>query len=689
MTWLDPGAGIVAVAIGLPLLVVLYLLKLRRRPVRVSTIMFWPRAVEDVQANVPLKALRPSWLLLLHVLILCALAAALARPIIIGGALPAQRVILLLDASASMGAVDVAGGATRLERAKARGADLVGRLSGGGSRHAVCVVAFAGEARAVTGFTASRSVIEDALDSVAQTDQPGDLGAAMKLADAVAAGGEGSGETSEPPTIILLSDGSFGGSGRLPPSSTRLVFERIGPGFGSAGGDDLAAAEVPDNIGIAGFSARRDASDPGVVRVFAELINTRPVGVAAPVSLSVDGEVVQRRVVDVAAATPAGVGRESAIFELRRPEGGVVIAAIGRDDALMADNSAALVLPAAERPAILLVTPDEGAVSGDGTRAGIGAAWILEDVLMELRARSLERIGAAEYGRRAEGGLLGGVDLVVFDRVSPAVLPRVGTLSFGAVPRLPGLVAGESAEGTGVVFWQRSHPVLRNVALDAVLVARSTPMRWDEERDARAAVVNEDVRVRYADLMRGRGGALLVLAEEGGGGVRRLVCGFDLADSNWPLQAGFPIFLADSVDFLTLRGDASAGRSFRTGEAVEVRVRPGVEGRVAIKRSGGDELVLRDARQGAGAGALSAGLLTRAGVYLVEGASAMDAAVAVNLVDDVESELASPATVEVAGQAVEGIAGAVGPLEVWWWFVLAAAGLLAVEWGVYAWSVRA
>ncbi|MFY7874007.1 MAG: dihydroxy-acid dehydratase, partial [Pirellula sp.] len=55
---------------ALPLLLALYLLKLRRRPLRVVSTLFWPRASEDAQVNVPLRWLRPSWLLLLHLLAL-------------------------------------------------------------------------------------------------------------------------------------------------------------------------------------------------------------------------------------------------------------------------------------------------------------------------------------------------------------------------------------------------------------------------------------------------------------------------------------------------------------------------------------------------------------------------------------------------------------------------------------------
>ena len=228
---------------------------------------------------------------------------------------------------------------------------------------------------------------------------------------------------------------------------------------------------------------------------------------------------------------------------------------------------------------------------------------------------------------------------------------------------------------------------MRNVALDSVQIAQTT----DIQIDPSIAPTTPTTRTT-TELMRGSSGPLLILLQEGpadSGGTRRLIAGFDLSLSNWPLQAGFPIFLADAVDFLTLRADAAAGRSFKTDEPVEVRTKPDSTGRVALKGpTPALDLTLRQANA-TPSGVLTAGILPKAGVYLVEGDSALDRAIAVNLTDETESALASPSTLEVAGKPVEGVTTAAAPREVWDWFVMAALGLLVVEWFVYARSVRA
>ncbi|MBZ0172981.1 MAG: BatA domain-containing protein, partial [Phycisphaerales bacterium] len=73
MTLLSPGTMLLAASLTVPPLVVFYLLKLRRRPLRVTSTMLWEQAAHDMQVNVPLRWIRPNWLLLLHALILALL----------------------------------------------------------------------------------------------------------------------------------------------------------------------------------------------------------------------------------------------------------------------------------------------------------------------------------------------------------------------------------------------------------------------------------------------------------------------------------------------------------------------------------------------------------------------------------------------------------------------------------------
>jgi hypothetical protein len=221
MTFLEPAAGITAFALAMPVLVVLYLLKLRRRPMRVSSILLWTAAARDLDVNTPFRWIRPSWMLLLQALGIALLCAALARPVLSAGGDSPVLAVLVVDRSASMNAVDEPGGPTRLDRAKERASELVRTLTRDGAARGA-VIAFGTEPTLLATPTQSRPTLDAAIESISPTDQPGDLDRALQLAASLTAGETGgeSGSSAEPPSsrgqpiVILLSDGGFSPSDR-------------------------------------------------------------------------------------------------------------------------------------------------------------------------------------------------------------------------------------------------------------------------------------------------------------------------------------------------------------------------------------------------------------------------------------------------------------------------------------------
>lgn len=645
MTLLDPTAALVAGLLAGPVLLLWYLLKLRRRPVRVSSTLFWRQAFQDLQVNTPLRWLRASWLLLLHALALALLVITIGRPALKAEGPPARRVYLLIDRSASMSATDGEGGGSRLDEARRRAESIARDLRGIGSRTEVGVAAFAAEPLILTAPTTSLEAVRRAIAQVAPTDQPADLEAALKVLAALATeattqgGEEGS---PEPPLVLLLSDGALPDVGAAAGGLGEIRLVRVG------------GAATIDNLGIVSLSARRDASDPSRVRVFARVVNAGPEPLTAPVTLAVEGEPVESR-----ALRAPGAGSESVVFEVYRPAGGLVALTIDRADMLLADNAAGLVLAEARRPRVLLVTPDAGPVDASAPEEPV---WLLTDVLTELNPRSLLRVGRRQYE-----AMDAHADLIIFDRVTPDRLPAAPTLSFSAGLPIDALRAEPTAGQAGYVLtWERSHPVLRDVAMDAVYAGESVLLP-DAERARGAAV-----------LARTAQGPAIVLVDDGA--ARRLVVAFAPWRSNWPLLAGFPVFIANAIDFLTLRGDQSVGRSFTTAEPVVLPV-PAEARRIVL--SGPMPL---SAAVPEGANSASVGVVERSGVYRVEGAESQ--AVAVNLLDAGESALGLGAGVRVGPSLVEASAGDPVPREVWPWFALAALALLTIEWVVFAWRSR-
>ena len=171
-------AGLVFV----PLVIAMYLLKLRRDEAVVPSTLLWQRLVADVEANAPWQRLRRSLLLLLQLLLVLILVFLAARPFVERPAGLAGDLVLVLDTSASMQATDVT--PNRLEAAKAAAVDALKDLPAGGK---VSVIAAGRTARVVANGTSDIGRVRQAIASVQPTSDIGNLADALRLASALAA----------------------------------------------------------------------------------------------------------------------------------------------------------------------------------------------------------------------------------------------------------------------------------------------------------------------------------------------------------------------------------------------------------------------------------------------------------------------------------------------------------------------
>lgn len=669
MTLLAPGAMLLAAALTVPALVVFYLLKLRRRPLRVTSTMFWEQAAHDLQVNVPLRWVRPSWLLLLHALILALLLIAVGRPAIEGDGTSSARVFVLIDRSASMNALDAPEGRSRLAQAKQLAIDELDALMGGLEPPEVTVIAYAAEPVVMGPPSSSRGTVREMINSVGPTDQPADHAAALGLVRSLTAGG-GDDETSAGSALtVIVSDG--GGLARVPITGLPVRLVAVEPENGVSG----------PNTGIVAFSAERDIEQPETVRVFVRLMNTGAAPAAAPLVVSVDGAAVARVPVTIPAAgggPASGPGErvETVSFDLET--GGLLRVAFENSDVLEADDAVQAVLPPVERPPVLLVVPPARSVD-DPIGARDRADPFLLDVLEAIGSAGLRVVDSDRYARASdeERERFG---LIVFDRVSPAAAPAQPTLSFGSA--WPGLgeaerVEARSAGRTQVLAWDRSHPVMADAVLDTIVVADR--LRLPED-DAEVEGATADGLTRRT-LARGRDGPLILELIDAG--TPRIVVGYALEQSNWPVHFSFPIFMLAAFD--RLGPGASSAIWADTASPITARLdRPAgslrLEGPISRNvRLPGD----------AGSAVVPLGLLGRAGVYrLLDDAGEAVRTVAVNLVDADESALraAAPGLAERAGTAGRGASDE--PREIWRFFVLAAGILLLAEWLLFAARAR-
>ena len=138
-----------------------------------------------------------------------------------------------------------------------------------------------------------------------------------------------------------------------------------------------------------------------------------------------------------------------------------------------------------------------------------------------------------------------GFDVIVFDRFTPAALPKTGGLLFvDSLP--PGGVLKQSVDNKGspltiaasaVKDWKKDHPAMKAF----------TPTKLYVE-SARKLEVPKD----WTTLLEGDKGPLIV-ADGDATRRRQIVLAFDVTKSNWPLRVSFPQFVLEATQYLAGR----------------------------------------------------------------------------------------------------------------------------------------
>lgn len=453
MSLLAPLALLGAAIIG-PIIVAMYLLKLRREERTVSSTFLWQKLVRDVEANAPWQRLRRNILLLLQLLILALLVFALARPFLRTSGIAGRNLIVILDRSASMGATDV--DQSRLQAAKQQAIALVDQLPDGGR---ATVIAAGGQMDVPAASTSDRRQLRDAINTIPLRFGGSDLAQPLTLASALA--------SREPESeVAIISDGNV----RVPTDIQVPATVRYFP---------VGARDA--NVAISALNLQPSAAGQ---TLFAQATNYGTTPVTRRMDVYLDGSLFNAYNLELgagqAAAQTVEIPAQVGVVEARLAE--------SPDDVLPLDDRAWAVSNAGEGTQVRLVSP--------GNRFLTTALKLLPSIQTTTVPTS-----TATFTETAAQ-----VPLTILDGVVPSTLPP-GNLFFIAPPR-----STEFFSVTGQIDFPALRPtsgeeqLLRDVSLSDVNVNRAVtiapgswarvvvdgdggPMLLAGERDGRRIVV--------------------------------------------------------------------------------------------------------------------------------------------------------------------------------------------------------
>jgi hypothetical protein len=696
-------------------IVLLYFLKLKRRPLQVPSTFLWRKSIEDLHVNALFQWLRRNILLLLQVLTVLVLIFAVMGFRLHGASSSGKRYILLIDNSASMSATDVK--PSRLHAAKEEALKII---ADAGDNDYGMVIAFNSKAVTLQSFTNNKAKLMSAVKGIEQTQRPTRIEEAINLADSLANQSRstedlatrpeqeepGKERTFVPPQgtpteLHLFSDGRFP---NLSETALTGLHSRQAGNESALGNLNLHYHAIGNvdarNVGLVNLDLRRPGAESGKVadpdalklEVFARVNNYCREEVQAELRLDmwVDGKFIPvttkqltlaKRLPDkdepgektVTVPLPAVPVHSNTVLraylEKVRLGSGDKFTPLEKDDFPL-DDEAWVVLGALRKARVLIISSGNKVLS----------AFFDSDAAVQKAAverLTPDALATDEYRKKARSG---DYDLVIFDRCSPKDvedLPYAHTFFIDQPP--PPWKRGKA---------DVQYPYLMLGARDHVLL-RHIPNLWDVgvSEAWKFNLKDKGVPPHIPRLIETTGDTALLFTLPRGP-YTDLVMTFPLLDdsgalaTNWPLRPSFPLFMRNVLYVLGNVRDALRETTVQPGETMVLRPEPGVKTMEVI-----DPLKKKHKLQRGTRPDFIFGDTEQVGVYQVRRDDGIERSFAVNLLDAQESNIIPQARVKIGPDEKE--AGKDQdrpwhqPRELWKWIVLAALVLLLLEWYIY------
>ena len=483
---------------------VLYILRLRRRPLAVPFSPLWRQVLKE-QNNTEWRNKLRRWLSLILQLVLAGLLIlALSEPEDESNIKNARHVLVLLDTSASMQTLDVLPKAadseevlekiSRLAQAKSEAHQLIDGLA---LNDRMLIVRFGATPQPATPFTDRQQQLHDAVAAVQSRDVTSELKRAFAFANDALSGLSN-------PEVVLISDGAF------PDQDLDAVSQLTGVKLSY-----VPVGQAKQNLAVTGLSVRRYPLDRSRYEVQLDVTNFAEEHARTELQLSADGNPIE--VTSLTLAPGESVtrtyenlsGADQTLEARLKPDPGT--------DFLEADNHAYAVLPTRRRANVLVVSPGN---------TYLEAALLLDEYLDVTVIDPTAALPESPF------------DVTILDGVAPRLSDNHGSALYLNPPAdttpIPYRKRKPEIAGFGFDTWDKNSPLLHWMAVENIQVAKGYALSPQPG----------DNTIGASEL-----GPILVAGKRDERQV--VVLGFDPRDSDFVLRVAWPLFLLNTINAFT------------------------------------------------------------------------------------------------------------------------------------------
>jgi Ca-activated chloride channel homolog len=623
------------------LLVVAYILKMRRRRYEVPFSKLWQRVLKDKDATSLWRRLKRLLSLMVQLAFAGLLLGAALDPRLGQAAATGRNVVVILDSSASMKAVDEGTNVTRMDRAREA---AVGLLRSLGGADVAMVVRMDGQTTALSRFESDIPHLVKTVEQVVPSDTPADLHRALEAASDALRG-------RKDPLVVIIGDGAYSDDSRERVVWTPQTESQLGM-------IDLSGVDVrfmpigkeARNVGIVAFNVRRYLQNKLSYEVLVEVQNFGVAQEVVKLTLYAGDDPVNVKTITLQPGErqreiyPDLGGGDDRILRVHLEP----LDAAGQPapDAFSLDDDAHALLPERKKQKVLIVSEEN---------------LYLEGALLLDTNIDVERRSSTEYEQELEAKTLGAFDVVVYNGYTPEDPPPFPAAFYfkPSGEKSPFKIRSEVKRPT-ITEVENDHPITRWVTLADVNI------------DASGVFETKDGDVVLAKSFRD---PIIVAGKRWG---KKIVAfGFGLDGTDLTLRVAFPVLVVNSLDWFA-GDDAELITTYRTGHTWSVPVDAEEKlTEVAIKGP-------RGRLQAPVTGGRAKFYGQYVGIYHIDTGSEV-LGVAANLADPFESNIKPEPSLTLGGKTLAGPPSFDISVsrQIWIWLVLAAVLLSLVEWLTY------